>query len=218
MTAAAACISVAACLSSVVGTTALCWGQSLPSNTQPPPLPRGCEGVNDRPLSRPHFVPDRSEEDWSALCNAALRIDPWDAGRYVRVGEGPSFLSFGGELQSAFEVYDNYNWSAGPQDGNGYFLNRLMAHVDAHMGTHVRVFAELQSGLPFGRNGGPRPVIDRDELDVRQLFLELGLSVQTTRLTIRAGRQELNYGDDTLLSTHALNVRRGFDVVGRGLL
>jgi alginate export protein len=169
--------------------------------------------VNDRPLSRPHFLPDRSEEDWSALCNPALRIDPWDAVKYVRVGEGQSFLSFGSELQSAFELYDNYNWGAGPQDGNGYFLNRLMAHVDAHMGTHVRVFAELQSGLPFGRNGGPRPVIDRDDLDVSQLFLELRLSHQTTRFTIRAGRQELNYGDGTLVSTRDLNVRRGFDGV-----
>src|SRR5258705_4144738 len=93
-----------------------------------------------------------------------------------------------------------------------------MGHIDAHLGEHVRAFAEVQSGLPFGRNGGPKPVVDRDELDVSQLFLELRLSVQTTRLTIRAGRQELNYGDGTLVSTRDLNVRRGFDGIGMRLL
>ena len=51
-----------------------------------------------------------------------------------------------------------------------------------------------------------------------QLFLELRLSVQTTRLTIRAGRQELNYGAGTLVSTRDLNVRRGFDGIGMRLL
>ncbi len=208
-------ILLAACLSSLLGTAPPCWGQSLSSNTQPPPpLPRGCEEVNTSPLSRPQFLVDRSEEDWSALCNTALRIDPWDRVKYVRVGARRSFLSFGGELRSAFEAYGNYNWGAGPQDGNGYFLNRLMGHVDAHIWEHVRAFAELQSGVPFGRNGGPRPVVDRDDLDVSQLFLELRVSVQTTRFTIRAGRQELNYGDGTLVSTRDLNVRRGFDGIG----
>src|SRR4051812_30120281 len=180
-------VLLAACLLSLLGTVAPCWGQSLPSNAQPPPpLLQDCQEVNARRFSRPQFLLDRSEEDWSALCNRTLRIDPWDPVKYVRIGEGHSFLSFGGELRSAFEMYDNYNWGAGPQDGNGYSLNRLMGHVDAHIGKHVRAFAEVQSGLPFGRDGGPRPVVDRDELDVSQLFLELRLSVQTTRLTIRA--------------------------------
>jgi hypothetical protein len=89
--------------------------------------------VNGSSWSRPTLLLDRSGEDWSVLCNLALRIDPWDPLKYVRVGRGRSFFSFGGELRSTFEVYDNYNWGAGPQDGNGYFLNRLMAHVDAHV-------------------------------------------------------------------------------------
>jgi hypothetical protein len=86
-----------------------------------------------------------------------------------------------------------------------------MGHADAHLGNHVRAFVELQSGLPFGREGGPRPVVDRDALDVSQLFLELSVSHQTTRFAVRAGRQELNHGDGTLISTRDLNVRRAFD-------
>jgi len=115
-------------------------------------------------------------------------------------------------------VYDNYNWGAGSQDGNGYFLNRLMGHVDAHLGEHVRTFAEFQSGVPLGRNGGPRLAVDRDDLDVSQLLLELRSSLQKTHFTIRAGRQELNYGDGTLVSTRDLNVRRGFDGISMRVL
>jgi len=210
---------LAACLFSLLGTVAPCWGQSSASPPQRPlPVPEDCKAVNASPWNRPQFLLDRSGEDWSVLCNRTLRIDPWDPVKYLRVGEGRSFLSFGGEVRSAFEVYDNYNWGAGPQDGNGYSLNRLMGHVEAHIGDHLRAFAEIQSGLPFGRNGGPRPVVDRDDLDVSQLFVELRLSVRTTRVTLRAGRQELNYGDGTLISTRDLNVRRGFDGVGMRVL
>ena len=198
-------ISLAACLLSWLGTAAPCRGQVQAS-------PRDCEKVNDTPSSRPQFLLDRSQEDWSVLCNRALRIDRWDRIKYVRLGQGQSYLSFGGELRSEYDVYRNENWGAAPQDDNGYSLNRLMGHADVHIGEHVRAFAELQSGLSFGRNGGPRPVIDQDDLDVSQLFVELRSSHRNTaRLTVRAGRQELNYGDGTLVSTRDLNVRRGFD-------
>jgi len=92
-------------------------------------------------------------------------------------------------------------------------LNRLIGHADMHLGTRVRVFAEFQSGLEFGRNGGPRPVVDQDKLDVSQLFLELNPSTQkdTPAISLRLGRQELNYGEGTLISTRELNVRRPFD-------
>ena len=204
--------SLAACLLSWLGTAAPCRAQVVASNAPPPSSPRDCEKVNDTPSNRPQFLLDRSQEDWSVLCNRALRTGPWDRVKYVRLGHGQSFLSLGGELRSTFEVYSNYNWGAGPQDGNGYSLNRLMGHADVHIGEHVRAFAELQSGLPFGRHGGPRPVIDQDDLDVSQLFVELRSSPhKTVRLTVRAGRQELNHGDGTLVSTRDLNVRRGFD-------
>jgi len=53
-----------------------------------------------------------------------------------------------------------------------------------HLGPSVRIFAEVQSGLEFGRNGGPRPAIDEDKLDVSQLFLELRSSTQQHKIPI----------------------------------
>ena len=205
-------ILLVACLAAVLSVSPSCWGAAVTSDIQhPQPAPSGCADGNGSVSRRPHYRLDRSEEDWSALCNRAASADFWDPAKYIRVGKSESFLSFGGELRSTYEMYQQYNWGSGPQDDNGYSLNRLMGHADAHLGNHVRVFAELQSGLPFGRNGGPRPVVDRDELDVSQLFFELRLSNQTTHFAIRAGRQELNYGDRTLVSTRELNVRRPFD-------
>jgi hypothetical protein len=123
------------------------------------------------------------------------------------------YASFGAESRGSYEVYRNYSWGSGPQDGNGYYLNRLISHGDFHFGPSVRIFAELQSGLEFGRNGGPRPAIDEDKLDVSQLFLELRSSTQQHKIPIevRIGRQNLNYGDGSLVSIRDLNVRRPFD-------
>ena len=136
-------ISVAACLLVWLGTAAPCGAQ------QPSP-----------PSSRPRLLPDRSQEDWSVLCNRGLRIDPWDRVKCVRLGSGRSYLSFGGELRSSFELYRNESWGAAPPDGNGYALDRVMGHADVHIGAHVRAFAELQSGLSFGHRrpqAGDRP-------------------------------------------------------------
>ena len=124
-------------------------------------------------------------------------------------------VSFGAELRGSYEGYRNYSWGSGPQDGNGYYLNRLISHGDFHLGPSVRIFAELQSGLEFGRNGGPRPAIDEDKLDVGQLFLELRSPTQQQKVPIevRVGRQNLNYGDGSLVSIRDLNVRRPFDAI-----
>jgi hypothetical protein len=206
-------LSMGLCLTSLFGAAVPCWSQQHP--TEPPSRgsSRDCAQVADATASRPDYHLDRSEEDWSSLCNPAVRgKDPWDRLKYIALGRS-SYISFGGEFRASYERYFNYNWGSGPQDPNGYYLNRLIGHTDMHLGTRVRVFAELQSGLEFGRNGGPRPVVDQDKLDVSQLFLELNSSTQkdTPAISLRLGRQELNYGEGTLVSTRELNVRRPFD-------
>ncbi len=206
-------LSVGLCLACLLGATVPCWSQLLPTESRSRRSSVDCEQVTDGTASRPDYQLDSSEEDWSSLCNPAMRgDDPWDRVKYIALG-GSSYVSFGGELRGSYERYRNYNWGSGPQDPNGYYLNRIIGHADLHLGPRVRVFAEFQSGLEFGRNGGPRPVIDQDKLDVSQLFLELNPSTPKDRppISLRLGRQELNYGERTLVSTRELNVRRPFD-------
>ena len=78
-------------------------------------------------FKRPVYVPlDRSEEDWSFLKDPELRTDPWDPLKYITLRNAPGwYLTLAGEERSFYELYRNYNWGAGPQDGNGYYLNRF---------------------------------------------------------------------------------------------
>ena len=75
-------------------------------------------------FERPAYVPlDRSEEDWSFLKDPELRTDPWDPLKYIALRNAPGwYLTLAGEERSFYELYRNYNWGAGPQDGNGYYL------------------------------------------------------------------------------------------------
>jgi Alginate export len=176
----------------VVGAAVPIWAQSHPTaaqsshvtNADGPQVTAGGSGMPDYQL-------DRSEEDWSGLCRQANgRDDFWDPLKCIGLGRPFWYVSFGAELRGSYEVYRNYNWGSGPQDCNGYYLNRLISHGDFHLGPSVRIFAELQSDLEFGRTGAPRPAIDEDKLDVSQLFLELRSSTQQHKVPIevRVGR------------------------------
>jgi hypothetical protein len=198
----------------------LIFGAAMPTSAQSAPsgaAPSQISSVNsgqETEKNRPEYRLDQGDEDWSSLCNRAMRgNDFWDPLKCVALGRPSWYVSFGGQLKGEYELYRNYNWGDGPQDGNGYYLNRVLAHSDFHFGARVRVFAEFESGLEFGRNGGPRPSIDEDKLDVGQLFLELTPVAQQERapISLRIGRQELNYGEGTLVATRELNVRRPFD-------
>jgi hypothetical protein len=182
-----------------------------PTLAQPVPT----QPVIDRAPQRPATNLDRSEEDWQFLKDSSQREDFWDPLKYRPLGRNGWYMTVAGEIRPLFEIYHNYNWGAGPQDKNGYYLQRFMGSTDVHLGNRTRVFVELRSGDVFGRNGGPRPSQDKDTVDVSQAFI--GVSVipggPTSKLEFKLGRQELNYGEGSLLAIRELNVRRTFDGV-----
>jgi hypothetical protein len=206
-------LQIALCLGFLLAGGMPCAAQTLPSPQQPLLASIACTHVSDKMAVRPDYQLDRSEEDWSSLCDPTIRGgDLWDPAKYIALGRS-SYVSFGGELRASYEAYRNYSWGSGLQDSNGYYLNRLINHADLHLGSRVRVFGEFQSGLEFGRNGGPRPVVDEDKLDLSQGFIDLKLAARRdgSSISLRLGRAELNYGEGTLVSTRELNVRRPFD-------
>ena len=179
--------------------------QTTPAEGSSPP---------DPPARRPAFLLDRSEEDWSFLRDESQRANFWDPIKYVPLNrDGTWYITFGGEFRPFYEFYRNNNWGAGPQDENGFFLNRVMFHADTHAGRRARFFVEVKSGVEVNREGGPRPT-DEDKLDLHQAFVDLNLLYRNDRPTyrLRLGRQELNYGDGSLISfREGRNVRRGYD-------
>jgi hypothetical protein len=171
------------------------------------------EGVLTAATTPPRYRLLRYEEDYRYLRAASGAEDFFDPIKFVALDAGGDrFLSLGGEVRIRYEYYRNFMWGVGPQDGNGYWLRRYMVHVDTHLSDAFRTFVQLKSNLASGRTGGPRPV-DEDEADLHQAFMDWRATFGSGRtLTLRVGRQEMNFGSSRLISVrNGPNVRMSFE-------
>jgi len=163
------------------------------------------------------YKPLRYDEDWSYLKDPTRRTDFWDPIKYIPFGgRDDVYLSIGGEARIRYEFFRNESLGSAPanHDGkNDYALQRYMLHADLHVGSRVRFFGEMWSGIESGRIGGPRPDIDKDSFDVHQAFVDIVLPLgNTDTLTWRVGRQEMTYGGRRLIDVRgAQTLRRSFD-------
>ena len=116
-------------------------------------------------------------------------------------------------LQDPNEALRNAAFGSGPQDADGYVLQRYLVHADLHAGRRVRFFTELQSGVETARTGGPRPT-DEDRLELNQAFAEMCVGSGPRVFTFRVGRQEVAFGSGRSISrSEGRNVRRSFDAL-----
>lgn len=110
------------------------------------------------------------------------------------------YISLGGEARYEYVDFNNEDWGRLNIGHNNFLLQRYDLHADLHLGKTFRAFAQLRSALQDGRINGPRG-IDEDQLNVQNLFLDINLyQREDKKLTIRAGRQELDYGSGRLIS------------------
>jgi hypothetical protein len=164
--------------------------------------------------ARPPLNPFPAEQNWSFLEDASKRTDFFDPVKYIPLGDNQlMYLSVGFEYRIQYEYYDNFLFGDGPQDYSGYVLSRLMPHFDFHVGNDFRVFCEFGFDYEGGRNGGPRPQLDKDSGDVHQAFLEIGSHVNSPHgISLRAGRQEIVLGSGRLFDNNeGPNVKLSFD-------
>jgi hypothetical protein len=164
----------------------------------------------------PAYKKSRQDEDWGFLQDPQKRSDFFDPIKYIPMrDEDGWYLSFGGDIRERYEMEDHPWWGHGPgsTDYGGYDLQRYLAHGDAHLDGHVRFFGEIESSLEYGRNGGPRPIIDEDQLNLHQAFFDLNLNpTNDSAFRLRIGRQELSFGSQRLVSIREEpNVRQSFD-------
>jgi hypothetical protein len=168
-----------------------------------------------------HRAPDfnlvRYREDYRYLGrdSAFAARTAWEKLKFMPLNSRrTAFLSVGGEVRQQYELVNHNNWGEGPEDDNGYLLQRYMLHADLHLSPALRVFGQLKSGLAPGKAGGPEPP-DEDRLDLHQAFADLRLPTAANQaLTLRVGRQELLYGSSRLVSVReGPNVRQSFDAV-----
>lgn len=140
----------------------------------------------------------RYDEDYSRLKDSVrnwyntLKFLPLSADKKV-------FFSFGGEIREEFGGKFNEDWIR-DQGFNSSFLQRYSFYADLNVGTRLRFFAQLNSALENGSKYGPSPV-DEDQLAVQNLFAEYRiLKDSSNSLSLRVGRQEINYGSGRLIS------------------
>ena len=106
----------------------------------------------------PAFKKLRYDESYEYLRDPSRRADYLDAIKFIPFNtNGDWYLTLGGEIRERYEYYHNNLWGRGPQDQDGYLLQRFMGHADAHFGEYFRFFSQFKSGLEDDRNGGPRP-------------------------------------------------------------
>jgi hypothetical protein len=112
-----------------------------------------------------------------------------------------------------YEWVNHNNWGEGPEDEDGYLLQRYMLHADWRLSPRLRLFGQLKSGIETGKAGGP-DLPDEDLLDVHQAFAEVSARTQGVPVSLRLGRQEMAYGASRLVSVReAPNVRQTFDAL-----
>jgi hypothetical protein len=154
----------------------------------------------------------RFDEDYAGLKDSAKSF--YNQLKYLPLSAKSNkiYLSAGGEARAEFVYFENEDWGRIGIGSNPFLLQRYNLHADFHLGEKARFFGQLRSAWESGRNNGPRP-IDEDNLNIQNLFIDLTpVSSKIQKLTVRVGRQELNYGSGRLLSvSEGPNLRRYFD-------
>ena len=157
-----------------------------------------------------------NDADFSFLKSDTLDKDLFNPLKYIPLNHaGTSYLTLGGELRENYQWINNENWGDLPaswKDKNGFIWHRLMFHADLKLGKSLRLFGQLKNTAVISRAGGARPVTDRDDISLHQAFVDLNFGFPGNRFTVRAGRQEHNFGWGKLVSVReGPNNRQNFD-------
>jgi len=143
-------------------------------------------GATEKPVHPAIDWHYRWQEDWSVLADTALRTDPFDPVKYIRIGPNPqSYLSLGATIRERFE---SVTFRLLPLQPDDYLIDRIQLHADVHLGPYVRIFTQVVDARAFGKSF-LRP-IDQDRLDIEQAFINFILPVGTDVFRITAGREE----------------------------
>src|SRR5258706_12546946 len=143
----------------------------------------------------------RQDEDYRYLSNPACGQEYWDRIKYEALRSNEDrFLTFGGEIREWYEGFRNASWGFGPQDDNGYLLQRLSTYVDIYPAPRIRFFAQLTSDIEAGRTGGPRPVPDDSKLFFQEGVPDITLAEASNQSEgFRLCGQEFELGSGRLL-------------------
>ena len=120
----------------------------------------------------------------------------------------PDWIRVRGEFRERMEGFDGLGFNRTRDDL--YWLSRFRFNVTATASKHLSFQAQVQDARVASKTVGPTGAPFRAPFDLRQGFVDIGAA--SGPLTLRAGRQEMVYGDQRLIGHVSwLNAARSFD-------
>ncbi len=124
------------------------------------------------------------------------------------VGNVEAQTKLTGNVRWMYEYVNAFDFDKAVTDPNGYLFQRVHLGLASRWSAKTASFVEAKSSAVFDKSAGNIP-LDKDEFDVSQLYVEH----QLPTITLKVGRQELNYGSLRLISAReGPNSRLSFDM------
>ena len=166
------------------------------------------------PLPGPKYLNLRYNEDYSYLDGPedSYRKDFFDPIKRIHLNEDWT-LSIGGSVRVRLEAETNKGFGSTVRAQDTFFLHQWRVHTDLKYRNNFRIFFEVINAQAEDRDL-PLLGIHENRFDLHQLFIDVKPLGEKTPLTLRVGRQELQYGGQRLVSPLPwANTRRRFDAV-----
>jgi hypothetical protein len=120
----------------------------------------------------------------------------------------PEWLHVRGEFRERFEGFDGLGFAPGRDDT--YWLTRFRLEATVRPSPMVGITVQGQDARVGDKHVGPTGAPFRDEFDLRLAHADIGSA--KSPVTLRAGRQELVFGDQRLIGHLGwVNTPRSFD-------
>jgi hypothetical protein len=147
---------------------------------------------------------------WTAILGSAVL---WGQSVAEPVNnELPRWLRFGGEYRMRLEGFAGGGFRGGNDDA--YALNRIRLNLTVQPLEWLRFVFQAQDARVWGNDVVPSAPPYKDSMDLRVGYLELGDADSQRPASLRAGRQELVFGEQRLVGhTSWGNTARTFDGV-----
>jgi hypothetical protein len=126
-------------------------------------------------------------------------------------GDLPKWLRVGAEYRARVEGFTGGAFK--PTNEDAYFLSRLRISMFLLPTDGLKFGFQGQDSHLFWKNQNPAAPPYQDSMDLRQAYVEIG-DLEKRSFGIRAGRQELAFGDERLIgNANWLNTARSFDAL-----
>jgi hypothetical protein len=121
----------------------------------------------------------------------------------------PKWISFGAEERFRVEAYRNGNFRRGNDDT--YVLNRFRYELDLRPAAWLKIASEVQDARPFGQTPPLGPP-NENIWDLKLAYAEIG-DPEKQWISVRAGRQLINYNNTIIANSEWRNQGRSYDAI-----